>query len=176
MNPARFFSILRNMGPRYIIYRTWYEFKRKTGLMKLAYPIKLKPQTFISLEGWLQNSRPFFFQSRNDIQRFELEDIQKQQLKESAEKILQGTVRFFNGNWLDLGKDYDWVTNPQNNYTFDVKQHWTGVEDFSDEQGDIKFVWEKSRFCYLYTIIRYDHHFGEDFEVNRSGVGVCGCW
>ena len=35
-------------------------------------------------------------------------------------------------------------------------------QDFSMEAGDIKFVWEKSRFCYLYTIFRYDQKYNCD--------------
>ncbi|WP_291204941.1 alginate lyase family protein [Dyadobacter sp.] len=36
------------------------------------------------------------------------------------------------------------------------------MDDFSPEAGDIKYVWEKSRFCFLYDLIRYDYHFEED--------------
>ena len=61
-----------------------------------------------------------------------------------------------------MGTDYDWVTNPDTNYKYDVSKHWTEVEDIVQEAGDIKYVWEKSRFSYLYTVIRYDHSTGED--------------
>ena len=32
----------------------------------------------------------------------------------------------------------------------------------SKEAGDIKYVWEKSRFSFLYDVIRYDYHFDDD--------------
>jgi hypothetical protein len=32
----------------------------------------------------------------------------------------------------------------------------------STEAGDIKYVWEKSRFTYIQTILRYDYHFQQD--------------
>ena len=35
-------------------------------------------------------------------------------------------------------------------------------EDLSSEAGDIKYVWEKARFSFLYDVIRYDYHFEED--------------
>ncbi|RZK13780.1 MAG: alginate lyase family protein, partial [Flavobacterium sp.] len=40
--------------------------------------------------------------------------------------------------------------------------HWTEIETLDPDAGDIKYVWEKSRFSFLYTIIRYDYHFKQD--------------
>ncbi len=68
----------------------------------------------------------------------------------------------FNNVAADLGADYDWVTNPDSGFRYDVRKHWTEIADFSREAGDIKYVWEKSRFSYLYDIIRYDYHAGVD--------------
>ncbi|MDP5078643.1 MAG: heparinase II/III family protein, partial [Nonlabens sp.] len=39
---------------------------------------------------------------------------------------------------------------------------WSQIPDLSKEAGDIKFVWEKARFSYLYDIMRYDYHSGDD--------------
>jgi hypothetical protein len=61
-----------------------------------------------------------------------------------------------------LGKDFDWITNPESNYKYDSSKHWTEIADYSNKAGDIKYVWEKSRFSYLYDIIRYDYHFEKD--------------
>ena len=61
-----------------------------------------------------------------------------------------------------MGSDYDWVTNPDTGYKYDKNKHWVDTPDFDAEKGDIKYVWEKSRFSYLYSIIRYDKHFDVD--------------
>src|SRR5690606_31467472 len=45
---------------------------------------------------------------------------------------------------------------------YDSNKHWLNINDFSKEAGDIKYVWEPSRFSHLYTIIRYDQQSGED--------------
>ncbi len=68
----------------------------------------------------------------------------------------------FNSILTDLGPDYNWVTNPDSKFVYDAGKHWTEIPDYSAEAGDIKYVWEKSRFSYLYDIIRYDYHFGKD--------------
>jgi len=155
-------EILRNMGPRYVIYRGWYEFMRRTGLLAIFFPTKYRHRWFISLEQWRKARKPFFFASRHDVRSFKLGGREREELKASADRILSGDIQFFNGEWLKLGTDYDWVTNPKSGFRFNPAQHWTKIEEFRPGQGDIKYVWEKSRFCYLYTIIRNDLHFGED--------------
>ena len=76
--------------------------------------------------------------------------------------ILKGDVLFFYRTWKPLGLDYDWVTNPETGYRYNNKQHWTTIESLSQEAGDIKYVWEKSRFSWLLTVCRYDYHYNED--------------
>ena len=55
-----------------------------------------------------------------------------------------------------------WVTNPITNYKYDINKHWSEIQDFSTNSGDIKYVWEKARFSFLYDLIRYDYHFDND--------------
>ncbi|MBX9853871.1 MAG: heparinase II/III family protein, partial [Cytophagaceae bacterium] len=72
--------------------------------------------------------------------------------------------------YIHAGINYDWVTNPQTGYRYDINKHWTEIETIDTKAGDIKYVWELSRFSYLYTIIRYDYHFKEDqseFAINK---------
>ncbi|RQP18206.1 MAG: heparinase, partial [Parapedobacter sp.] len=71
---------------------------------------------------------------------------------------------FFSRQWRMLGIDYDWITNPETNYQYDASLHWSEIPDLSPKAGDIKYVWEKSRFSYLLILIRYDFHFEEDLS------------
>ncbi len=73
-----------------------------------------------------------------------------------------GYFNFFNADYIFLGPDYDWVTNPITNYKYSTKAHWTEIEDIDSNAGDIKYVWEKSRFSFIYDLIRYDYHFEKD--------------
>src|SRR5690606_37170125 len=74
----------------------------------------------------------------------------------------RGQIKFFGGKLVKLGERYDWITNPDTQFKYDISRHWTEVQTLDPNAGDIKYVWEKSRFCFLYTIIRYDYHFKED--------------
>jgi Heparinase II/III-like protein/Heparinase II/III N-terminus len=149
----------QNMGSRYILFRAQYEFKRKTGLLKSEYPTQLTHKSFVPLEKWRTTAAPFFFSDKENLL---FPKIVSPELEAAASNILNGKIPFFSAEFKDLGKDYDWVTNPDSGYKYDATKHWTEINDFSQEAGDIKFVWEKSRFSYLYYLIRYDYHYEKD--------------
>ena len=144
---------------RYVSYRLFYELQRKSGILKLKFPINPKPIHSLSLAEWKASPQPFFFQLRETIA---LVKKPNNILKEAFDNILSGKIQFFNYQYFDLGNDYDWITNPDSGFQYDIQKHWTEVNDYSKEAGDIKYVWEKSRFSFLYTIVRYDYHFEED--------------
>ncbi len=147
------------MGWRYVSYRARHELLLRSGLLKSRYPVAQAFKQYISLAEWKQQSTRFFFDSKKSL------DVPKQplpELKETFENIKAGKLLLFNSLLTDLGKDYDWVTNPDSGFRYDVNKHWTEIADYSKEAGDIKFVWEKSRFSYLYDIIRYEYHYDTD--------------
>ncbi|QHT68082.1 heparinase [Rhodocytophaga rosea] len=151
------------MGWKGFLFRATYEFRRKSGLLKSGYPTKVKEEKFSDLAGWKNKNGKFFFSSKEDIKKFDvLSEVGKEQLKQEFNQFQQGKLKFFNGFYLTVGTEYDWVTNPETGYKFDITKHWTKIKDLDPAQGDIKYVWEKSRFSYLYTIIRYDFHFQSD--------------
>ncbi|MEO6838216.1 MAG: alginate lyase family protein [Ginsengibacter sp.] len=152
-------NLLRNMGWRYTSFRVKHEFLRKTGLLKRKFPTEPKFKEYLSLEEWKNKKENFFFKSKESLS---IKKNPTQVIKERFLKLKDGKFIFFNSTELDIGKDYDWVTNPDTGFKYDMHKHWTQISDFSKEPGDIKYVWEKSRFSYLYDIIRYDYHFNQD--------------
>jgi len=153
--PQQIFQIIQNMGWRYFFFRAWFEVKKRSGLLKKTFPVSPPFMGGISLAEWKKIKKPFFFSDRNELA---FSKINKEKLKGEALSILNGNIRFFNNKECFLGKQYNWVTNPDTGFTYDVKKHWTAINDYSQEAGDIKFVWEKSRFSFLYTLIRDEQH------------------
>jgi hypothetical protein len=152
-------NLVHNMGWRYVIFRSKYELLLRSGLLKHKFPVRPLQREFLCLEKWKQLSVHFFFEDKNSIK---LCKKPAQELKQKYLDLLNGKFLFFGGIHFDLGKDYDWVTNPSTGYVYDNQKHWTEIADFSKEAGDIKYVWEKSRFSFIYDIIRYDYHFDHD--------------
>ena len=101
----------------------------------------------------------FFFAGKKTLS---LPQRRSETLAQVVEAFRTGHVRFFGATRYNLGRQYDWVTNPDTGYRYDINTHWTDVVDFSPAAGDIKFVWEMSRFAFLYDLLRYDYHFGVD--------------
>lgn len=150
---------MKNMGPRYVAYRVRHELEKKAGVLKRRFPENQPHKSFIPLGQWRASAGTFLFEDRHDIK---LEKNPIPVLKEKAEQIFQGKVTFFSSQQYDLGKEYDWLTNPDSGFKYDNTKHWSQINDFNPAAGDIKYVWEKSRFSYLHTVLRYDYHFEQD--------------
>lgn len=148
------------MGIRYTAYRIRLEVEKKLGLLKKRHPINPPLKYFVSLEEWRKTPGKFLIGSQEDMKPL---NINKDgELSEKMAKILRYETLFFSSEWKSLGKDYDWVTNPVTGFQYDIKKHWSEIADLSKEAGDIKYVWEKSRFSWLMTVIRNDYHHRED--------------
>lgn len=157
MNFRNYIQLAQNMGIRYILYRVSYEIKRCIGYFQRIHPMNPVSQQFISLEEW--RKQDFHF---TDLSRLKNRVFRSENLVEKVERILNGEVQFFSHEWMQIGLNYDWITNPDKGFKYDINKHWSQIQDYSSESGDIKYVWEKSRFTYILTIIRYDFHFNVD--------------
>jgi Heparinase II/III-like protein/Heparinase II/III N-terminus len=147
------------MGWRYVSFRGRYELSKRMGLYKNRFPANPPFKQYVSFQEWREGKAQFFFKDRESIYMHRKADPV---LKENLDNIRDGKLLMFNSLLTDLGKNYDWVTNPDSGYKYDANKHWTEIQDYSKEAGDIKFVWEKSRFSYLYDIIRYDYHYNDN--------------
>jgi len=147
------------MGWKYVYFRSKYELLLRSGLLKYKFPVNPPQRNFLSLEEWKQLKVHFLFENKDSIK---LCKKPGPELKQKYLDLSNGKFIFFGSIHFDLGKDYNWVTNPSTGYVYDTQKHWTEIADFSKEAGDIKYVWEKSRFSFMYDIIRYDYHFDCD--------------
>lgn len=165
-NIKLYYRIFKSKSIRYILFRSKHFFERKVGILALKFPVNPKPVRLPSLIDWKNSSSKYLFADRKSI------DIYKHitpQSEVDTKRILNGDIKFFSNVWFELGLNYDWVTNPSTGFKYDLI-HWTKIESIDEEAGDIKFTWEPSRFCFLYTIIRYDYNFNADHSewvINR---------
>lgn len=150
------------MGWRAFLFRAGYELRKRSGWLKKDFPTQVPDRQWISLAGWKALPAQFFFESREGLRQsgnsIFLDDQTLEKLSVENELIAGGHIRFFNAGFRNLGKDYDWLTHPETGYQYSPQQHWTQISELDPKIGDIKFVWEKSRFSYLYTVIRHDFH------------------
>ena len=140
------------MGFRYLTFRLLYEIQLRSGLLRLQFPVSPPKQEWISLQKWRSNPEPFFFESGKS---FDGKIQPNAKLHEEALRIKNGEIQFFNGDWRKLDLD-EWLLNPSTGHRYSIEKHWTEIPDFNIAFGDIKYVWEKSRFNFLQTILRDD--------------------
>ena len=93
----------------------------------------------------------------NAIQSFLREKLSKKDQKElidTADKACEGIVTGFSSIELNYGKPIDWQFSPLTGKRCDEKEKWYRIPDFDKERGDIKVIWEASRFSHFVTLSR----------------------
>ena len=145
------------MGLRYVLFRAWHMIKRKTGVMTLEYPVRPNRASIVSLDEWRKSDTVFFFDGKDDLV---IPRKPRPELKKWIVDFKRG-MRTVLGHEFQINGPFEWMTNPLNGYQYPAK-HWSKINDFDPAAGDIKYVWESSRFCHVYNIIRYDYHHGEN--------------
>ena len=158
-------QLIRNMGVRYVMYRFWFELQKRTGILKRRFPENPKQKVFICLKEWQDQPVKFFFSDDHVFPQLNNQHTDLRLLVKRVKAFHQNRVLFFSSQYFTVT---DWLTNPQTGFQYDITKHWTEIPDFSTDAGDIKYVWEKSRFTFLYDLIRYDHYFGKDL----SGIAI----
>ncbi|MDJ1483520.1 alginate lyase family protein [Cytophagaceae bacterium YF14B1] len=155
-------KLIHQMGWRAFLFRVSYEVKKRSGWLQRTFPTNVPFTAFTTLEGWQGQPVHFFFPSREALTQIKNDSVLDENTLESLsvenELINTGHIPFFNASFQYLGKDYNWLTHPETKYQYSPIQHWSTIRELDPKIGDIKFVWEKSRFAYLYPVIRYDFH------------------
>lgn len=72
-----------------------------------------------------------------------------------AEAILEGKFQYFSCKEGHIGyPEPDWFRNPFTGQLDSSEEHWCDRGEFKPSRGDIKYIWEPSRFCWAYSLAR----------------------
>lgn len=162
VNSSPSISLLRALGLRWVVQRMWFATERKAGLLKRRAPVEswasvppFAPETEAFAESW-RHSAPRLPVASQRIhwaataapnrrsQSFEL-------LKSELRLLKQGSFSFFSGRRHELGWPPRWNYNPLSAVEVPSQFHWSELSDFN--YGDIKGVWEASRFSWGFTLV-----------------------
>lgn len=144
-----YFKTILKLGILNVLYVFWYRMSLKYGLRKFLFP-----------QTTLKFVNDFF--KASEI-RNEYREEWKQQLLLDAEKIIHGQIRYYANNWKQVSSPPNWFLNPFNGAEYpNSNLHWSELPDFNPEAGDIKNIWEASRFEWLVTLARAYSITGED--------------
>lgn len=91
-----------------------------------------------------------------EIQKF-LKNLSKDDqdnIIKQADNAINGTIQAFSSIELNYGNPINWHYNPLTNKVVCNKRKWYTIPDFDSERGDIKVIWEISRFTHFYYMTR----------------------
>ena len=176
------YRISRTEGPRWLAYRVKYAARRRLGIVSRQLPAK--PWSEVDFASYL--SDPFlrdagkylayrrkeadrFFFTRhqrvaaaNLLQSFDGDDSDA---VTSAEEVLRGYVRMFAHTPKEVGDDPEWAANVFTGIAAPTEQHWSKINDFN--HGDIKIIWDVSRFGFTYPLVRAYWRTGDERYARR---------
>lgn len=147
--------LLKQMGPRYFLFRVWFEVKRRSGILRKQFPTKLNEVKGPTRAKWQQEGTFFHDHIPTYSGIAKLADI-----KEACRRIESGELRYFSHEWKVIALD-SWCFHPVTGYEYPLS-HWTTIPDLHPEHGDIKYVWEKSRFSWIGYFLQSDVLSGSD--------------
>ena len=161
----KIFQLIYYNGLKICLFRAVYAIQKRTKLLKRKFPSQ--PWSEIKLNDWLNssmkisdvdflqvhksNGNRFFFDSKN-LPRLNSE--WKEKIIGDADNLLQNKFCYFFNKTYSLGSKPDWFLNPLTGKRANSKIHWCDIKIFDPGMGDIKFIWEPSRFAWVYTLVR----------------------
>lgn len=142
-------TLLFNYGPAWMVNRALYSAK-----LRLL-------RTFPKTEKYFEKPR---YAERLEIFDFDCKAIasflsrlpqsEKNRLIATADDACRGIITGFSAVKLDYGQPINWQLNPLTGKSCELKDKWYRIPDFDNERGDIKVIWEISRFSHFFTLCR----------------------
>lgn len=162
-------KLLHHLGLSWLGYRIFYAVCRRLGILRRRLPAKkwdacplhqyLNDSTLADPSAYFHsrlNSAPLFFFAPSDIQNYQTYfprwDHETIMPASYADGIRRGTFKYFEHNFLQNTFPPDWHLNPSTGYKSPVQKHWSDIGDF--DNGDVKLIWELSRFSFVYALVR----------------------
>jgi len=166
-------KIIKEYGIGWVLFRGYYELKRRLGILKLQFkPRKIHDDFLFSalidkgikdkkefIEYWRQHKGKFIFDAMDipAIGKFLnqwLTEEEKTRIISIANRAIKGEILCFSKWFGNYGSPPDWFLNPMTGKRAPNNLHWTSIDELALECGDVKMVWEASRFPQVYYYIR----------------------
>ena len=154
-----YLKLTQQMGFRYMVFRAWYELQKKTGLLQRKFPTVTNEVILPTLKEWKINQKSFFQCNLENLAKLDTDEFEI--LKRRVARFKEGEIELFGGKAYQVPLE-EWNLNPLTGFKYSNTLHWSKISEFTKEAGDIKYVWEKARFSWVYSFIRYDQYSSQD--------------
>ena len=161
--------IVRHFGVGWVAFRGWKSLSEKLGYWKFKLPSKpwdhFGSKAFCPDRNW-QSADEFFEARKSQGIKFLFDpatlgdakswlrslDPNDQWANNTASRIASGEFEYFSSRWINIGTQPDWFLNPYDNLPAPTGQHFSEINEFGF--GDVKTIWEASRFGFVFQLAR----------------------
>ena len=156
------YLIVRQLGVNWLLFRVYYSFALRVGLFQRRC-LSGTWNDYISdhqlCEEAVRWANCEVEATSVDYATFDAHVDVDLHVLDEAESILDGRFKFFSNHTFAAGFPPRWNRNNFTALDIDSVRHWSLIDDFS--QGDIKQVWELSRFDWAFPLMRVYTRTGE---------------
>ncbi len=160
-------ALWQSLGPGWLLRRAWYAAQKRGGSLRRRLPAApwptlpevLGPTACANAADYLvyrRRSAPAFFFEIGARETYRPLFVQWDGDAclpvAAADELAAGWMRYFGHANVEVGFPPRWRYNPLSEVEAPVDRHWTDIGDF--EHGDIKAIWEMSRFGFTYALVR----------------------
>lgn len=160
------------MGFRWVAYRTWYALRKKSGALRRATPtVAIDSLSLSDLAGSSSLTDPgsakhfieqhagrFLFNFGRMPDRTLLRDTAGDEgvarTLAIANDYAAGNFLYYSRKLVDHGNPVNWLHVPGARTSHHARTHWSDYPTFSPDFGDVKTVWEPSRFACAFWLAR----------------------
>ncbi|MCK4662708.1 MAG: heparinase II/III family protein [Bacteroidales bacterium] len=144
MNIKQIFDYLKRMGISWILFRIKYEIRKKSGYFNKLNNIIIDKSNKIQFNKFELPKLNFNGKINNS----------NNEIIERADKAIKGIIYGFSSQYLDYSENnkINWQLNPKTKISAPDNIEWNKLHDFG-EYGDIKLIWEASRFPQIFHFI-----------------------
>ncbi|MEW6125933.1 MAG: alginate lyase family protein [Acidobacteriota bacterium] len=179
----QFNHLWRHFGTDWLAFRLAYATRLKIGALRRKLPAThwheqplskfLSDVKLADPEGYFEYRRlraPGFFFDCENRQAFQSHFAGWDSAAvitplELSARLERGELRYFEHTFAAAGFPPDWHRNPFTGQRAPVDLHWSAIGDF--DYGDIKIIWEPSRFAFAYPLTRSYWRTGDDVHAER---------
>ncbi len=166
MTPADAITAVRYFGIYPILIGTWHRLAKKTGLLKSRFPAvdwgNLSLKSFLNCDLSKEQLKTQicpnkFFPVATVTRNKNVPDnigISKFSVIKLADNIATANFRYFSKSEVQHQMPVNWHFNPFSGAVWEKDVHWCDIKHFDSLRGDIKCVWEISRFSWAYDLLR----------------------
>lgn len=169
LRPVLLLDIIRHFGLGWLLARGKHQLRLRFGYFRRLCPLvnwEHAPGSGIFLDGADFSPDAFRRQRLDNCPRFFFDPAQLSRMghvckawdhlgrkpMEEAMRLVRGRVLLFGNLELDAGFPPDWHRNHLQDINAPAGAHWSLLSDFA--HGDIKLIWEISRFPFTFALAR----------------------